>query len=562
MKLRVLKSNLKHFEASLEKASLTEASNAFSHRFQGDNKRAVCVTLDCDITLELLQSIQEIATEIDDGYAKVDVEVALFSFEHKDIEKVKSLKGFIKLFRKFIEQDMINGWLFKLNLGQDYLPFLVYDCHHTPARPDIQQQAHVTVSFSNSTSKDLKNSNKKDSVDFFMDDVYNKTVPEILASKMFFKETEKMITIHEKHIDDYDKFHDTLGAQYIAQKDCVIIDSYRSEISSNKGHRLVNDQHDTKFMDSIAQISCVPFFNKKKDDDEDDGELKGFGFYDRERVEMKLPFHPYIKMFDLETHQNLWTLASNITPYEYDTTVSDKLILPEDHRDLVDVLVNDADIVLDDIVSNKSGGTTILCKGEAGLGKTLTAEVYSETIEKPLYLVHSGQLGTNPEKIDEKLSVILERAKRWGAILLLDEADVYIRKRDNSMDHNAIVAAFLRQLERFDGIIFLTTNRSDDVDDAIVSRCTAVIDYEHPKGKELSQIWKVLGIQYKIDLNDELISELVNLFVKTSGRDVKELLKLASKYKSQRNIDIDIDVFRKCAMFRGLKTKESDSLNN
>jgi AAA+ superfamily predicted ATPase len=242
--------------------------------------------------------------------------------------------------------------------------------------------------------------------------------------------------------------------------------------------------------------------------------------------------------------------------YEYDTNLGDKLILPEDHRDLIDVLVNDADVILEDLVSNKSGGTNILCMGEAGLGKTLTAEVYSETIQKPLYSVHSGQLGINPDKIDTILKEILDRATRWGAILLLDEADVYIRKRDNSMQHNAIVAAFLRNIERFDGISFMTTNRVDDVDDAIVSRCAAVVRYDYPEGEELRAIWKVLSTHYGIVLDDELITGLVELFEKTSGRDVKELLKLASKFKSQKGTEPSIEVFRKCAMFRGMTTKK------
>src|SRR3546814_2642760 len=53
----------------------------------------------------------------------------------------------------------------------------------------------------------------------------------------------------------------------------------------------------------------------------------------------------------------------------------------------------------------------------------------------------------------------------------LDEADVYIRCRDNDLEHNAIVAEFLRTLEYFNGLLFMTTNRINDVDDAILSRC-------------------------------------------------------------------------------------------
>mgnify|MGYP002655347674 CR=1 FL=1 len=44
----------------------------------------------------------------------------------------------------------------------------------------------------------------------------------------------------------------------------------------------------------------------------------------------------------------------------------------------------------------------ILCKGIPGVGKTLTAEVYAELIERPLYAVHSGSLGTDAATIEKK----------------------------------------------------------------------------------------------------------------------------------------------------------------
>jgi MoxR-like ATPase len=40
------------------------------------------------------------------------------------------------------------------------------------------------------------------------------------------------------------------------------------------------------------------------------------------------------------------------------------------------------DVLMDDIVAGKSGGTTVLCAGPPGVGKTLTAEVYSEIIRR------------------------------------------------------------------------------------------------------------------------------------------------------------------------------------
>lgn len=191
--------------------------------------------------------------------------------------------------------------------------------------------------------------------------------------------------------------------------------------------------------------------------------------------------------------------------------------------------------------------------GAAGLGKTLTAEVYSEVVSKPLYRVHSGQLGTSATSVEAALADILKRASRWDSILLLDEADVYIRKRDNDLQHNAIVAEFLRTLEYFNGLLFMTTNRIDDVDDAILSRCIAVIRYETPPREDAIRLWRTLSDQFQIDIPDELIGQLVREFPNSSGRDIKELLKLTSRLCLSCNMPVSIEAFHQCAVFRGKK---------
>lgn len=131
-----------------------------------------------------------------------------------------------------------------------------------------------------------------------------------------------------------------------------------------------------------------------------------------------------------------------------------------EQTDLIDILTAEMDVLMDDIIEGKSGGTTVLCADPAGVGKTLTAEVYSEIIKRPLYRVHSGQLGLNVTEMEIALKNTLVRAQRWGAVMLIDEADVYIKRRDDNIAANAVVGVFLRVLEYFNGLLFLTTNRA------------------------------------------------------------------------------------------------------
>lgn len=101
----------------------------------------------------------------------------------------------------------------------------------------------------------------------------------------------------------------------------------------------------------------------------------------------------------------------------------------------------------------------------------MTAEGISELLKCPLYMVSAGELGTDSRYLEGELQKILDICHAWGAILLLDEADVFLEKRNmHDIHRNALVSIFLRQLEYFQGILFLTTNRVE------VSRCWPASD--------------------------------------------------------------------------------------
>jgi len=372
---------------------------------------------------------------------------------------------------------------------------------------------------------------------FFNEDVRNKKVAEVLAMKGLIKETHELKRAYLASIDVFSKFMPMMNRQFIAVAGGLEVNmdnSYQTPeaVVFDTPMRVINDEGliRRKF---FARLDS-PFWS-----------MQG-------RDYSSIPMHPKIFCFNLETHTNMWIHVDNLSEYEYTPSLRSKLILPQHHRDLIDILTQDMDVLMDDIVVGKSGGTTILCKGAPGLGKTLTAEVYAEVVQRPLYRVHSGQLGVMSDDVDKNLAKILKRAQRWGAVMLIDEADVYIRKRGNDIDHNAVVASFLRTLEYFHGLLFLTTNRIDDVDDAIVSRCIATIRYEPPVEEDARRIWKVLSEQFQFPVSDALVGELVGHFREVSGRDIKELLKLTAKWCRQKDVQPSIDIFRACAQFRGL----------
>jgi hypothetical protein len=86
----------------------------------------------------------------------------------------------------------------------------------------------------------------------------------------------------------------------------------------------------------------------------------------------------------------------------------------------------------------------------------------------------------------------MDIAHSWGAVLLLDEADVFLEKREiNDLHRNALVSIFLRLLEYFQGILFLTTNRVGTFDEAFQSRIHLALRYEQLTHKAKKEIWKL-----------------------------------------------------------------------
>jgi SpoVK/Ycf46/Vps4 family AAA+-type ATPase len=166
--------------------------------------------------------------------------------------------------------------------------------------------------------------------------------------------------------------------------------------------------------------------------------------------------------------------------------------------------------------------------------------------------VHSGQLGLNVGEMEKALKDVLTRAQRWGAVMLIDEADVYIKRRDNNIAMNAVVGVFLRVLEYFNGLLFLTTNRVDDIDEAIVSRCIALIKYYPPDSEARRQIWKVMIDQFELNVDAHLIDQLVECFPAATGRDIKGLSKLVAKFCQHKKVTPSLAVFQRCSIFRGM----------
>lgn len=196
--------------------------------------------------------------------------------------------------------------------------------------------------------------------------------------------------------------------------------------------------------------------------------------------------------------EKLWLefTVSGITDIEWNTGAFDSLVLPENQKSIVKALVEShtfrAAENIDDVIQGKGKGLVAVLHGPPGTGKTLTAEGIAELLKRPLYMVSAGELGIDSRTLEGELNKILDIAHSWGAVLLLDEADVFLEKRTiHDIHRNALVSIFLRLLEYFQGILFLTTNRVETFDDAFQSRIHVALRYGELTPKAKRAVWKM-----------------------------------------------------------------------
>ncbi|KAF8604161.1 P-loop containing nucleoside triphosphate hydrolase protein [Ceratobasidium sp. AG-I] len=188
-------------------------------------------------------------------------------------------------------------------------------------------------------------------------------------------------------------------------------------------------------------------------------------------------------------------LVEDLSPVPFQPHIFNHLVLRDDYKNLIRSLVDahagkGEAALLTDVVTGKGGGLVIVLHGKPGTGKTLTAEAVSEHLERPLYTVSSGELGVSADALETKLRDTLDVATIWKAVLLIDEADVFLEARSShELQRNALVSVFLRVLEYHSGVLILTTNRIRSFDDAFLSRFSVALRYPDLDRESRKVLW-------------------------------------------------------------------------
>jgi hypothetical protein len=127
---------------------------------------------------------------------------------------------------------------------------------------------------------------------------------------------------------------------------------------------------------------------------------------------------------------------------QFNSKAFESLLLPQKRKELVHALVkNHGSGDFDDFIKGKGKGLVFVLYGEPGVGKTFTAESIADDIQRPLYILNTGELGVTPHSVESTLTTALKLATRWGAIVLIDEADVFLEQRTiHDLTRNSLVS--------------------------------------------------------------------------------------------------------------------------
>lgn len=252
---------------------------------------------------------------------------------------------------------------------------------------------------------------------------------------------------------------------------------------------------------------------------------------------------PRLRGYSLKLKMWLHFYISNLTDIEWNDKAFESLVLPDDIKELVlafcesQVLNRDT---FDDVIVGKGRGVIILLHGPPGVGKTLTSEAVAEYMRVPLHSTTSGDLGCNPQMIERSLAKALELVSKWNAILLIDECDVFLEARtSHDMTRNQMVSIFLRTLEYYEGILFLTTNRGDNIDAAFDSRIHLSLSYPALNNVSRRQIWTNFLSSSKNEsrLSAKDLDELC--IIHLNGRQIKNVLKTAQLLSLRKKQNLD-----------------------
>lgn len=189
-----------------------------------------------------------------------------------------------------------------------------------------------------------------------------------------------------------------------------------------------------------------------------------------------------------------------------------------------------AECGLDDVISYGTG-LVMMFYGEPGTGKTLFAQALAKHLGKRLLTVNfpavtaAAAAASSAHQGDdhggEVYRFLFREARLQDAVVFFDECEALFMRRDQALGRSQVSVA-LGELERFDGVVLLATNRPFDLDAAMHRRISLAVEFPAPDAALRREIWRkhmVPGLRVNAGVDFEAIAadfELPGGFIKNA----------------------------------------------
>lgn len=166
--------------------------------------------------------------------------------------------------------------------------------------------------------------------------------------------------------------------------------------------------------------------------------------------------------------------------------------------------------------------------GPPGTGKTLSAKAVAHNLNRKLLQVDYSQVESNwVGETGKNIQKVFKLAQEHNAIILFDEADSLVSKRTqdgsqpNYVNENRNI--FMQEMDRFQGVVILTTNLFQNYDEALLRRVSQHIHFELPTTDQKVLLYKN-HIPKEVNLEENIDFEfLAKKSEGFSGGDIKNV---------------------------------------
>jgi len=135
----------------------------------------------------------------------------------------------------------------------------------------------------------------------------------------------------------------------------------------------------------------------------------------------------------------------------------------------------------------RTGKGSICFYGPPGTGKTALGQYIAEHLDKPLIVKRASDiLSMWVGESEKNIAEMFREAKKVDGVLLLDEADSFLRDRRGANQSWEVtqVNELLVQMELFDGLFICSTNLMDDLDQASLRRFAIKVEFDYLKAEQ------------------------------------------------------------------------------